>query len=153
MNKLSKKPSYSDAFRATAIAALVSEGWPENEYAMERVAQAIDVPGRTLRRWANGESHPPPDDLVTEKKADMGVLIETEIYAILELMPEKRTRASYSQLAIVLGTLFDKLRLLRNLPTEIVGIMPEFVEAAKRNDLDPLAIMRDAINEMDRVDA
>ena len=125
-----KRPTYTDAFRATAVAALVSEGYPEREGALTKVAKSLNIPLMTLSRWASGASNPPPNNIVNDKKADMAVLIENEMYAIIEAMPGKRGSASYAQMSIVFGTLFDKLRLLRNLPTEIISAAPELTELA-----------------------
>lgn len=43
----------------------------------------------------------------------------------------------------------DKMRLLRDLPTEIVGITGEFYAAAQRHNFNPVEIMRNLINEID----
>lgn len=144
-----KRPSYTDAFRATAVAALIADGYPEREGALSKVAKAFNLHARTLQRWADDVQSAPPDDLVTQKKAGMADLIEKEIYEVLDLMPEKRERANYSQLAIVLGVLIDKMRLLRDLPTEIVHVLPEFLAAAQRRNIDPMEIMRETINALD----
>ena len=45
--------TYTDEFRATALAALAANGGD-----LARTAAALDVPDRTPRAWAAGERHP-----------------------------------------------------------------------------------------------
>lgn len=126
------RPTYTDAFRATVVAALIADGYPDREGALTKVSKAFGLHARTVSRWASGEQNPPPDQSVTEKKGDMASLIEDEIYAVLGIMPDKRDRANYSQLTVALGVLIDKMRLLRNLPTEIVHVIPPLVDEMNR---------------------
>ena len=132
-----KRPRYSDEFRATAIAALFAEGYPDKPGALSKVSKAFNLHVKTLSRWASGENNPPFDNDVNRKKIELADLLETEIYAVVDLLPEKRTRASYSQLTMALAVLIDKMRLLRGLPTEIVQMLPDLVQAIERHGMKP----------------
>lgn len=144
-----RRPIYTDAFRATVVAALIAEGYPDRAGALTKVSKAFGLHARTLQRWANGENNAPPDNIVIEKKGDMADLIESEIYAVLGVMPRKRSDANYSQLTIALGVLIDKMRLLRNLPTEIVAVLPDLVEVIRRKGGDPVQTLTSLKSKFD----
>ncbi len=72
----------------------------------------------TLRRWATGQSNPPPNKIVVEKKIDLINAIRSEIADILGVMPEVRDSATYRELGTTLGILIDKVLLLQGEPTQ-----------------------------------
>jgi|SRR5579864_1205593 len=144
---------FTDEFRAVAVAATISAGYPQQKGALMRTATELDISHVTLRSWVLREQNPPPSDLVQEKKADLKTLFDAEMRAILKVMPEKRADAGYSQLGTVLGILFDKMRLLDGLPTEIVSIMPELVSLMQERKLNPVLVfqsMRDRLQLPDK---
>lgn len=51
--------------------------------------------------------------------------------------------------AKVMADMAKLMQLLQGLPTEIVALTSQFVEAAKRRNANPMDIMREAINELD----
>ncbi len=130
-----KRPSYDDKFRASAVVMLRSQGYPDAPGALTFVAKHLKVPAMTLSRWYRKTQNPPPNELVTEKKADLRTLYENEIYAIMKVLPDKRDDASYGTLASAQGIFFDKIRLLDGLPTEIIGVLPELIQALEDIDL------------------
>lgn len=104
---------FSDNDKAAALAALDANGG--NVY---RTAKEINVPRSTLQEWANGRvSHDMPE-LRQQKRQDLHELFLNEIYAIAELMPDKRKDATYSQLATAAGIFTDKLQLLTGKATQ-----------------------------------
>lgn len=109
---------YSDEFRASAVLWLRAAGYPDTHGALTRVAGELNVHPRTLSRWYNRESNPPPDKIVSEKRVDLVTAIRSEIAAVLSDMPEARDEASYKDLATALGIMVDKLQLLEGKPTE-----------------------------------
>ena len=111
---------YSDDFRAGAVLMAEADGWPTNKGAMSRVAARLGVNERTLRRWATGESNPPPDKNVRAKKLDLEKVIRKELASAFEEMGRARQDASYRDLGTVVGILFDKLQLLSGEPTQSV---------------------------------
>lgn len=114
---MSKKPSYDDQFRATAVVALRAAGWPNQVGALARVAADLKIHERTLDRWAKGESNPPPDNIVRTKQVELSDLFEQEMRWIFQAMEKKRGEASYRDLGIVLGITSDKRQLLNDQPT------------------------------------
>jgi len=103
---------YSDDFRAGAVLMVEADGWPKNKGAMQRVAAHLNIKERTLRRWATGESNPPPDRNVKVKRLDLRAAITSELTAIFEELGKARSDASYKDLATAAGIFFDKLQLL-----------------------------------------
>ena len=129
------KRTYNDQFRASAVLMLKSQGYPEMAGALSHVAKHLKVPANTLKGWFKGTSNPPPANIISETKRDLRDLFMDEIYAILNVLPDKRDEAGYQQLTTSLAILFDKVRLLDNLPTEIVHILPQLLAALEDIDL------------------
>jgi transposase-like protein len=117
---VAKRKRYDDKFRASAVVILEAAGYPEVKGALVRVANNLGVPHATLSRWINQKRNPAPPELVQEKKVDLKELLEKEINGILGDMPSARVDASYRDLGVVAGILFDKLQLLKGKPTEII---------------------------------
>ncbi len=70
-------------------------------------------------------------------------------YLAHALNSEVVKEAKGKEAVIAAATATDKMRLLRDLPTEIVGIIPGFVEDARRKGYDPIQLLvdlREAIN-------
>ncbi len=131
-----KRPRYDDKFRASAVVMLKSQGYPATEGALTFVAKHLKVPAMTLSRWFRAAQNPPPNELVTEKEFDMRTAIQAEMQAIVKAFPNARADAPYRELGTVYGILFDKARLLDGLPTAIVAVLPELVQALEDIDLD-----------------
>ncbi len=140
---------YTDDFRATAVAAAIAAGYPSIKGALLHTAQALKISHQLLRNWITAQQNPPPQELLQVKKADLRSLMQSEVVAILGAMPTKRGDATYSQLATAYGILFDKIRLLDGLPTEILGMLPELMNAIGRRHMDATEIVRNLINELD----
>lgn len=120
--KTEARRRYTDEFRASAVVMMTSLGWPDREGVAQQVSDHLNVPRQTLTLWAKRSISPPPTDIVHEKAGDLSSLIESEIQLIFGEMPNARETASYSQLATAFGILFDKLSLLRGLPTQHVEV-------------------------------
>ena len=124
-----KRRNYDDKFRASAVTMLEAAGYPDRKGALAEVAKACKVQERTLSRWFNGEQNPPPDQMVSEKRADLKEMLRAEIDAALLAMPGARADASYRDMGTVAAILIDKLQLLENKPTEriehIESLTPE----------------------------
>ncbi len=116
--QVAKRKTYSDKFKAGAITLLVSEGYPSDVYALEKVARHLNVPGRTLRRWFNGEHGQPPVDVVTEVKKELSEIFEDEIRALMDSLSDVRDEASLKDRVMSAAILFDKRQLLLGKPTE-----------------------------------
>lgn len=115
---MAKRNSYTDEYRASAVALLEGAGYPDKEGALSQMARHLRVPARTLSRWFNGEQNPPPDQLVNEKKADLVETINAELTSIFAAMGKARDEASYKDLTTAAGILIDKRQLLSGGATE-----------------------------------
>lgn len=116
---MAKRKHYTDKFKAGAVVMVESEGYPDDKYALGRVAAQLNVNKRTLRRWVDGESGAPSDKLVTQEKKGIVDLIDAEIEAAFKEMPNARGEANYRDLVIGTATLIDKKQLLIGEPTQI----------------------------------
>lgn len=142
---------YTDEFRATAIAMLIGAGFDKNKTrACEEVATYYKgkVSTRTLFRWGNGENNPAPAKLVTEKKEDLADVFERVAYKYLKHAESDDVVDDVSGNAAVItaATAVDKMRLLRGLPTEIISIIPQVVNALESAGYDPVEVFNDLIS-------
>ncbi|KKM65373.1 hypothetical protein LCGC14_1491930 [marine sediment metagenome] len=138
-----KRTRYTDDERASLVVMLQSEGYPETLGALSKVATYSGVPTRTLRRWFKGENGKPPDKLVRHKKEDLADKFENIAYAMLDHAgePDIISDMDGKGAVIAAATATDKMRLLRGLPTEIVAILPNFIEAVKNMGQSPHDVM------------
>lgn len=118
MSKNQRK--YTDDERASLMAMLQAEGYPDKLGALKKVAEYAGVHENVLRRWWKGTQNPPPTTSVTHKKIDLAQAINDELSAIFDEMGKKREDADYRALGTVAGILFDKKQLLEGKPTEHV---------------------------------
>lgn len=115
-----RHPNYSEEFRAGAIAWLEGQNYPEDKFALQRVADGLGIPSRTLRRWYDTRFDKPlPPELVQQKKVELSEAVESELQHIFAAMNTVRAEASYKDLATAAGILVDKKQLLSGKPTAI----------------------------------
>lgn len=105
---------YSDEFRAEVCLKLQEAGYPHIKGALTRVSNNVGVPARTISRWFNGESNPPPDKNVNVKSLDIIELFRNEIYRALNMPPETVASASYKDRVTAAAIMADKIMLLQN---------------------------------------
>ena len=140
---------YTDKFKAGAVALLESQGFPNDPGALDRVYQHLgQKPAkRTLMRWFHGENGAPDDKLVRASKKELADVFEDVAYKYLNRAGEQdavdETKGKDAVMTAAIAV--DKMRLLRGLPTEIVVLVPGFIEAIKKLGQDPEQVMRRAI--------
>jgi len=139
-----KRRVYEDEFRASAVAALQAEGYPNTHGSLAKVAARLNVPAMTLSRWFHGKQNRPPKRLVTEKKEDLADAFESVAFKYLKHASDENVikGASARDAVMNAAVAVDKMRLLRGLPTEIVELLPGTIEAAKKMNLDLAEIFR-----------
>lgn len=125
---------YSDEYRATAIAMMVAEGYPDDATAIKRVHGQLAVPKpnvRTLRYWYQHQHQPAPEKLIQEKKEDLSDLFEkvAEKYVRHAMKDDIVLKSSGAGAMTAAAIAVDKMRLLRNLPTEIIAVLPVIQDA------------------------
>lgn len=144
--KTAKRTRYTDEFRANAVAAAISAGYPSVKGALSRVAGQFGVSHQVLRDWILANHNPAPQELLLEKKKELRDLFLDEIYLAADILPNKRGNASYSQLVIAIATMFDKIRLIDGMPTVIMSAMPELTLLAdflNENNIEMSTAIRD----------
>jgi len=113
-----KRRHYTDEERATFVAMLKAEGYPERLGALKKVADFARVHPNVLRRWWKATRNPPPTELVIQKIEAIDIRLEQIIHKILDLLPEALEDANTRDLALTLGIAVDKHQLIRGQPTE-----------------------------------
>lgn len=127
---MSKQTRFTDEFRAKAVAAAIAAGYPSKKGALSRVAGELGISHQVLRLWVVGTQNPPPQELLQEKKVELRDLIQAELNTIMQTFPNKRGDASYRELGTVFGVLFDKLQLIDELPTVVIGLSAKLKKIA-----------------------
>jgi hypothetical protein len=108
------KRRYSDDERASALAALDANGGD-----FSATARSTGVPRTTLIEWANGRAHPAVSQIRQGKRGDLADELEGVAWKLVRAMPGKIDKAGLQQVAVSLGISVEKMRLLRELPTNI----------------------------------
>jgi hypothetical protein len=133
-------PRYTEKFKAGAVAMLQGAGYPNNVFKLQTVADELKIPVRTLRRWYMKESGAPIPEFVQAQKEDLADIFENVARKMLAYAGEDDVIEAMSGNAAVTSAAIsvDKMRLLRNLPTEIIQIVPQLVFALEQAGLDPV---------------
>ena len=108
------KRSYSDNQKAAALLTLETNGGN-----VARTARETGIPRKTIEEWSKGQGVTNDvAEIRRENRPDLLALLKDELYAVMELMPEKRANADYKDLARTMGILVDKIQLLAGEPTQ-----------------------------------
>jgi hypothetical protein len=126
-----KRRRYSDDERASLLAMLEAEGYPDKPGALTKVSHYAKMPHATLVLWWQKKRNPPPSELQQVKKLELADLFEEAARVYLEhgtrdaVVEDTSGKDALMAAAIAV----DKMRLLRGLPTEIVQLIPDVVKA------------------------
>lgn len=129
---MGKRQRYTDQFRAAAIVALTTAGYPDREGSLIQVSRDLDVPSATLHRWFHSKSNPPPSEIVIYQKRELHEILRDLAYKIAESIPNAMEGANIQQLSTSLGIVIDKMQLLDKQPTERVEHQFTDTERAER---------------------
>ena len=141
------QPTYSPTFKATAVAKLYAEGYPEKPGALRATAKELGVTHPTLSRWASGGKSAPDAELIKQSVFAMQTTIEYELEKILTSMENVRAKADYKTLAIAFGILVDKYQLIRGAPTSRSSRMVEDLADRSTDDLQRIIEEAEAMAE------
>jgi transposase-like protein len=125
---------YTDEERAESVALLKAEGYPGRVGSLSAVSDATGIPSRTLFRWFHAKSNPPPANVVRQKTGDLADMMEELLNNTLSRMQTIiPSEDNLRSLSVTAGILTEKMRLLRDQPTENVntGTMAEWKKRAK----------------------
>ena len=130
---MSKRRRYSDDERAACLAALVANGGD-----VRKTARQVGVPETTLRQWKHRDRAPVSAEKSAQKKAELADIFEAIARdALAAVTPEKIALANVQQLLVSAGVATDKMRLLRNQPTENVASLVIVEEIISADDHPP----------------
>ena len=135
---------YTDEERANLVVMLEAQRYPAHKGALAYVSKYSGVPTSTLRGWFKARRNPPPAELRDKKKEDLATKFENVAYDMLNQAsdPEVIAEMGGKDAVIAAATATDKMRLLRGLPTEIVQILPNFIEAIEKMGQSPQDVMK-----------
>lgn len=119
---MSQRRRYTDEQRATLISMLISEGYPGQMGALQKVASYAGVHSNVLRRWYHNKQNPAPAALIDDKVFDFKQALDDELKAIFAELHKKRSDATHESLVIAIDKLGSKKLLLENRPTERISV-------------------------------
>jgi len=106
---------YSDDDRALALAAIEANGGD-----IVKAARFCGIHVNTLRYWAKGGAvNKNTTKLRIQKKASIADRLEAIVHSLIDAMPDKIEEATLQQVSTSIGIAVDKMRLLREEPTNI----------------------------------
>jgi len=108
-----RKRSYTDAERATALAALDANGGN-----VKRTARDTGISPSTLASWRDRQTLE-GTDIRAQKQNDLRAQLELVAYELAMAIPGKVDEAQLQQVTTSLAIVIDKLQLLSGQPTEI----------------------------------
>lgn len=129
--------AYSDRQRAEAVAAVVA-----NEGNVNLTARMLGIPQKTLDQWVKGTraQNDETPSLIEAAKGDLADTCEQKVWLLIGgLTEDKIEKAPVAQLTTGIGTLIDKMRLLREQPTGI---------HEQRSDLPSKAQLAERLREL-----
>lgn len=138
-----RKNTYSDVQQAEALTMLISEGYPEFPAALHSTSKALAIPENTLRDWhgkksgvgIQGTGDAVSSNIHAETKKRYIDTIEAHINKVFKQLDIKLETASYRDLGIVLGILFDKRDRVMGMPTQSIEHRITFDEGEKAQRL------------------
>ena len=120
---------YDDSFKAACVQALNDAGYPQTYGSLAKVSQEMKVSPTSLITWHAQAGHRIDRDPQAETTL-LITLIVAELVSTFGVLARKRETASYSQLSIGMGILFDKLFMLTgNVPEIKVDLVHRIAEA------------------------
>lgn len=166
---------YSDGLKAIAVEIVHRNNGVIDVATLEAVRIALDAPNlpkMTIYRWV--QSHEDNKNnleslsVVTAKKQVARIAAQQAIEQAQEALDKmcedaarrfiehatKKSvieRATASQAMTSAGIAIDKMRLLRGLPTEIIGILPDLVQAISNAGLKPSDVFQEMLNSLREV--
>jgi transposase-like protein len=110
------KRRYTDEERANAVLAVIA-----NNGNVARTAMELGIPWSTVDNWVKAERHPEAIEMANRRKPSLADKLEGIASLLAEGLddPKKIARAPLNTVAVTLGIVIDKMRLLRWQPNEI----------------------------------
>jgi hypothetical protein len=168
--------AYSDVQKAMAVELIRRNNHVLDDLTLAEIRRLLNAPNlsdRGVRNWLKESAAKKFTDKKDEAGEPLAVLdqveqtIEESAAETLDQMFEDTARLylKQSQKADVIGatkgkdaviaaaTAVDKMRLLRNLPTEIVAVLPNLLDAIDRRGLKASEVFGAMLEELARVDS
>lgn len=106
---------YSEEEKALALSMLkASQG------NLHEAGRLTDIPPATIRRWSLGDGYHPSVQMTLEERQKLiADRLETVIHRLLDIVPDKENEATLQQTMTSVAIAIDKMRLMREQPTQI----------------------------------
>ena len=136
--------AYSEADKAIAREIVARYGGEVTQEALETIRQALAAPTlnrSTVHRWM--QSQPVASELHPVKKEQVEQALDDYFEQVARKMLLKALEADVigdmrgKDLVMAAAIAVDKMRLLRDMPTEIISIWPGLMQALKDLELNP----------------
>jgi transposase-like protein len=131
---MANNSNYDDKFKASMVALLIAEGYPDKRFKLEEVARHAGVPSRTLRRWYLREAGAPPDNIVIQEKKALAQRLDEladKLVDVAFVVIQDVDEVTIQQVATSLGIIIDKKQLLEGKATERQEVTGEVTHAIK----------------------
>lgn len=113
--KSKKRKKYTEQDKALALATLDA-----NAGSLRKTSEQLRIPVATLDDWSKGRTVTPKiEQLRTENKIELSEKLDNIAHLLADAIPAKIDRASLLQASTSLAIAIDKMRLLREQPTQI----------------------------------
>lgn len=138
---MTKRRSYDDEFRASAVLMLEAAGYPGTPGALQRVADQLSRPGekmhaRTLSRWFHAEQNPPPDKMVSDKKRDFVEQLLAIRGLAAEKIEERIDEYEPRELTGLLKISSELAELLQGKPTRRIETVENWLRELPQDEYD-----------------
>lgn len=153
--------AYTEVQKAMAIEIIARHGGQITTAALHEVRAILDTPDlpkATVWRWLRKDATDkkavsPEARQAAEEKLDAIFETVARTYANHALKPSVVGQATASQAMTAAAIAVDKMRLLRNLPTEIVAVLPNLLDAIDRKGLKASEVFGAMLEELTRADS
>ncbi|MBZ0306691.1 MAG: hypothetical protein K8I82_11545 [Anaerolineae bacterium] len=150
--------AYNEAQKAVAV-EIVNRHGGMTKHALAEITQALGkkVGRATIFEWVKAAKNTPNSENRTVQKFGTYSEFDAEKFAqqtldnmfeavarkyvTTAMQPDKVAEMDGKALVTAAAIAVDKMRLLRDLPTEIIAVLPSFIQALRSKGLDPATYM------------
>lgn len=156
--------AYTDVQKAMAVEIVRRSGGRFDSETLSTVRDALDAPNlsvSTIYGWVKSEKPETVTETRTIKKESvqeavaqaLDVKLEAAAHRFVDRAVAVADEANAKEAMTAAAIAIDKMRLLRNLPTEIVAVLPNLLDAIDRKGLKASEVFGAMLEELTRADS